>query len=699
MTGTNKTVTPEEVQNILSALLEIMKGNFEHRLPVQDPFDPIDAIHLAINTTAEEISNRTVSKEYAENILQSMDDMLIVFDANARIINVNQATCKVLGYNPTDLIDRKIGYIVDRDSVFKNGVTIASHQSWANNTTRDIEVILNAKDGSRIPLVTNVSALRSTDGDLQSIILVGRDMRRIRRLIKEAEHASTAAAVIEGMVESIIITDLDAKIIAANSEFEKGTGYNREEIIGKEISDLNVLSDSDSEGIKHVLLPQLSKKGVITNIESNIRNKNGTEFPASTNWVLLRDTNGEPVNIIIVSRDITARKQAEREREDLEIQLRQSQKMEAIGMLAGGIAHDMNNILGAITGSASVLESELDQDSPSQQDITNILTACRKGMNLTRNLLGFARKGKYVRERVALNKVIEETEILLERTSQKKATIRIHLDDTLDDIEGDSSQIAHALMNICINAFDAMQGQGELTISTKNIELTKTQDTTSRESKSANYVKVEVTDTGMGMDSKVVERVFEPFFTTKPKGKGTGLGLSMVYGTIKNHGGTIAIESKIGVGTTVTLLLPAIENCAHPAAVKPETKKPSLRPKTGSILLVDDESIIRNSTRRLLERLGYKVLLAENGLKALEIYKKHQKQISLVILDLIMPDMDGTETLTNLLKIDKDAKVLICSGYSKDESLIGVLAENTLGFLQKPFDLGKLSEEIAKALK
>ncbi len=399
-----------------------------------------------------------------------------------------------------------------------------------------------------------------------------------------------------------------------------------------------------------------------------------------------------------IIKDITERRKAEAEKRALEKQLRQSQKMEAIGRLAGGIAHDMNNVLGAILGSASVLDEEVDHNHPNREDVDNIIAACRKGRDLTRDLLGFARKGKYVKEVLSLNEIATEAQSLLARTITKKIAIELRLDERLHCVEGDRNQIHHALMNLCINAADAMKTHGTLTITTSNVVLS-TQEAAERGGlPPGDYVETSVIDTGVGMDLETLKNVFEPFFTTKPKGEGTGLGLAMVYGVIENHGGFVNIRSELGKGTTVVFLLPA----AFPGMAGRDRstdrvmgEKPSLIKGSKCILVVDDETFVRVSVRRLLERLGYQAFMAPDGKTAVEIYKRNKEEISLVILDLIMPEMDGRETFEALLALNPNVKVLVSSGYSKDEKVEALLRRGAIGFVQKPFDLQSLSRELS----
>jgi PAS domain S-box-containing protein len=386
--------------------------------------------------------------------------------------------------------------------------------------------------------------------------------------------------------------------------------------------------------------------------------------------------------------DISKQKEEERERRDLQEQLQQSQKMEAIGTLAGGVAHDINNMLAAIMGLAGILRDSFETDSIHTQDVDDILAACRRGHDLTQNLLGFARRGKVRKMRLSLNTAVEEVVELLQRTISPRIEVKQELAESLGKVEGDPAQLNHVLVNLALNAADAMQGRGTLTFATRNVIL----DASVPDVKPGRYVSVQVTDTGTGMDEKTLEHAFDPFFTTKAPGEGTGLGLSMVYGTVQNHGGRVFIESEPGKGTTVTIQLPQIEG--EKTDVRADTALPDTPLPSKTILVVDDEALLRTSARRQLLRLGHRVILARDGIEAVEIYEKRGHEIDLVLLDVLMPRMDGHECYDKLKAIDPEVQVLFTSGYTNpDESLPG--APHT-GFLSKPYSFERLSTELAR---
>ncbi len=396
--------------------------------------------------------------------------------------------------------------------------------------------------------------------------------------------------------------------------------------------------------------------------------------------------------------NLLARCKIEAENRCLDEQLRQSQKLEAIGTLAGGIAHDMNNVLAGIMGLATLLREETNPADLRFQDIEKILDASRRGSSLTQNLLNFARKGETRRTGISLNRIVHQVEGLLERTILKKIVINTNLDDSLTRVEGDPGQLTHALVNLCLNAIDAMDEEGELTMSTSAVTFGKGELSRAPNRRPGQYAVLEVRDTGRGIDEQNLEKVFDPFFTTKAPGQGTGLGLSMVRNTVRNHNGSIFIESAPHVGTSVKVYLPAFESKA-PRQVTTYEFETTVQSGSGTILLVDDEEIIRITGQRLLEKLGYSVIIAENGQVALDIFKQWNREIDLVILDMAMPVLDGAECLPRLKRINPRVRVLISSGFANKKTTEKLFGNQEIDFLAKPFEIGHLSEAVARAIR
>jgi signal transduction histidine kinase len=377
-------------------------------------------------------------------------------------------------------------------------------------------------------------------------------------------------------------------------------------------------------------------------------------------------------------------------------QLRKGQKMESLGLLAGGVAHDMNNVLGAIMSLASVLREEMSADDKRYRDVEDILTATRRGRDLTRNLLGFAREGKYVKDNVSVNEVVHEAHALMTRTTPRNVVWLLDLDEELPPTEGDFGQIAHAVMNVCLNAVEAMPDGGELVVSTRKVYLGLKELEHWPRLAPGTYVMIKMRDTGRGMDEETRRRAFEPFFSTKPRDEGTGLGLSMVYGTVTNHGGKVEIESAPGKGTTVSVFMPRARSASvelRDSPVEAETLT------EGTILLVDDEELVRRSARRVLEKIGFRVLEAVNGSEAVELVASERERISLVILDVIMPVMDGAEAFLRIRQIDPQIPVLVSSGYSREGKVDELLQRGASGFIEKPYDLAKLADYVRFSMR
>ncbi|RLB36587.1 MAG: hypothetical protein DRH12_15575 [Deltaproteobacteria bacterium] len=389
--------------------------------------------------------------------------------------------------------------------------------------------------------------------------------------------------------------------------------------------------------------------------------------------------------------EIEERKRAEKRRAELESKLQEAQKMKALGTLAGGIAHDFNNILMGIQGNTSLMLLDLDPSHSHYEKLKNTEQYVLRGSELTRQLLGFARGGKYEVKPTALNELIQKSAEMFGRT-KKEISINYSFQDNLWTVNVDQGQIEQVLLNLFVNAWQAMPGGGHLYISTQNVEIT---DPPSDEISPGKYVKTSVRDTGIGMDQKTMKRIFDPFFTTKEMGRGTGLGLASAYGIIRNHDGFFEVESKVGEGSTFSFCLPA-SNCAVANQDRGEEKR--LFRGNETILVVDDEAAVLDVACGMLEKLGYDVLPANSGQEAIRLYGEAKDRVDLVLLDVIMPGMSGRETFENLRKIDPGVKVLLCSGYSVAGEASKIIAMACSGFVQKPYDIYKLSQKIREAL-
>ena len=430
---------------------------------------------------------------------------------------------------------------------------------------------------------------------------------------------------------------------------------------------------------------RLKDKDVPSTCTFKLIDRTGKEHWVELNAVLINWE--KKIAALNFLKDITAQK-------SLEFQFRQSQRMESIGTLAGGIAHDFNNLLMGIQGNASVMLLDIDQGHPLYENLKGIQRCVRSGANLTRQLLGFARGGKYVVKPTQMNAVIDRTAHIFAR-SRKEINIHRRYNKNISLVNVDVGQIEQVLLNLYVNAWQAMPSGGDLYLETENVALDRAFiDTKPFSVTPGRYVKISVADSGIGMDRKIQQRIFEPFFTTKEVGQGTGLGLASAYGIVKNHGGIITCYSEVGHGSTFNIYLPAYDKKEAPATE--EVKE--ILPGTETILLVDDEKMIIEVGRRMMESLGYVVLAAENGAKALALYREGHERIDLIVLDMIMPQMGGQELFKHIRHINPQAKVLLSSGYSLNGKAQEILAQGCNGFIQKPFDMVALSRKIRKIL-
>ncbi len=382
----------------------------------------------------------------------------------------------------------------------------------------------------------------------------------------------------------------------------------------------------------------------------------------------------------------------EREKEYIREQLFQAHKMEAIGTLAGGIAHDFNNMLQGILGHASLLKAELKPMTSVYESADTIEHIADRAAQLTKQLLGFARKGKYLVEPISVNEVIDAVLKIISKTFDRSIEIVTDLSSEEMTIEGDRSQIEQVILNLCLNARDAMTDGGTLRIETH--VRSDASDLIASAEKSPRHITITIADTGAGISDSVKEHMFEPFFTTKELGKGTGMGLAMVYGVVKNHAGTISVETSPGMGTAFTVTFPA----ANPAVSVMQAVRPAPASGKGTILIVDDEDYIRSILQTMLEKLGYSVISAANGKEALEVYTRHQETIDLVILDLIMPVMNGKDAFDGLRQINEKVKVLIASGHTTAGDPGFPLQQGLHGFIQKPFSINSIADKVKTLL-
>ncbi|TMG08195.1 MAG: response regulator [Chloroflexi bacterium] len=509
------------------------------------------------------------------------------------------------------------------------------------------------------------------------------ERERMKRQLREREEYFKS--LIEQAMDIIAVLDADGAVRYASPSVLPLLGYGAEELVGQHIFDL-VHPDDIGPALR------VFAEGVATGqggrlLGLQVRHKDGTYRSLEAIGRYLLD---DPVvrGVVINARDVT-------ERRSLERQLLQAQKMEAVGRLAGGIAHDFNNVLTAIFGYADLLTEEFPAGSPARQDLEEIRKAATRASALTRQLLAFSRQQVLAPMVLSVNDLVDEVDKMLRRLVGEDVELRLILARDAGNVRADSGQLQQVIMNLVVNARDAMPTGGKLVIETADAELTEQYAELHQAVIPGRYVMLAVSDTGVGMDAQTKARIFEPFFTTKEKGKGTGLGLSTVYGIVKQSGGYVWVYSEPGHGTTFKLYLPRVDAPAEPQAPPRET---ATLTGTETILLAEDDEILRPLTKGLLARLGYTVLDAESAEQALAVAGARQGPIHLLVADVVMPGASGRELARRLAQSRPETRVLYVSGYTDDAIVHHGMLEPGLKFLQKPFTPAVLARKVREVL-
>jgi two-component system, cell cycle sensor histidine kinase and response regulator CckA len=611
-----------------------------------------------------------------EVVIQHIEDAILVLDGEQRILNLNPAAKALIDLSPINPIGARADKVISwwskiNTCILESGIgeppVIDLSDSGRRRLLRmkTVPFFCNQRKMGQLITLTDV-----TDAFLAKEALRNSE-RRFRSL-------SENAPVI------IFALDTDGAVTYLNPAWEKILGHKRNDLIGQPFVDQ--VTDKN-EWIRADAIAQLiAGHKTVVDLNIAIQDKIGNPRLFNTSVAANTDTEGRVTGIIGLAKDITEERKLQR-------QLFQSQKMEAIGTLAGGVAHDFNNLLMGMQANLSLMRLDQDPAKPSDDKIQRIENQIQSGAALTRQLLGYARKGQYVVAAVNIDRLIEETLSVVQRTN-KNITVQSLLGNEPSFVKADRGQIEMVLLNLFLNAVDAMPNGGRLTAACRPVAgCDKTADAESEPS-SRGFVEIVVSDTGMGMDPATQERIFEPFFTTKEVGRGSGLGLASVYGVVHNHGGHIHVNSAPGRGATFTLYLPASDE------TPPETPLAAPPKLVGdaNILLVEDEDLIRKYTEEMMRSLNFRVMAAANGDEAIQIYRNHCAATDLVLLDMIMPGMDGYGVFKILEEINPQVKVIITSGYTVDQRIDQILSSGPHGYLKKPYTLDELAEEISKTL-
>ncbi len=632
--------------------------------------------------------------ENAEGRLGEAVDLLpqTVFeiDLEGNLTFTNRFGLVFTGYTKNDL-DHGVNFYhlvvpEDKERVEKNIQRVIRGETPENPSYTIIK-----KDGTTCPvrLYSSPIVRAGKPSGLRGIVLDITEHKRDESAVRESEEKYRA--LYNSMADSVFIFDKETtKFLDCNRSALNRYGYSMEEI--RRMTPLQLHPPEEMEEVKKNIHSDEGPPHAYTHVA-----KNGERFQVEIKTDELEFI-GRRAWLSIV-RDISERKRAEEERRNLEAQIQHAQKLESLGVLAGGIAHDFNNLLTSILGNADLALLKLGAESPSRDSVQQIQTASVRAADLCNQMLAYSGKGRFTVEPLNLNKLIREMTHLLEVSISKSVSLRYDLAVDIPAIKADATQVRQVAMNLITNASDAVGSDGGIiTLRTGLVKADRASlaDTYLNEDlPEGEYVSLDVSDTGVGMDEKTIARVFEPFFTTKFTGR--GLGLAAVLGIVRGHKGAIRLRSELGKGTSFEVLFPALE--LETDFASEELQEVEFWRSTGTILVVDDEKSVRDTTKRMLEQFGFSVLTAEDGRAGVHVFREHSEEIAVVLLDLTMPHLDGEGALHEILCLEPDAKIIMMSGYDEMEATDRFAGKGLTSFIQKPFRLQKLIDTVRHALE
>ncbi|MGD0337633.1 MAG: PAS domain S-box protein [Bacteroidota bacterium] len=655
---------------------------------------------LALNTIAEAVNQSVELKEVLHNALEKVRDLLNIEFGWIYVIENEKLKLR-------NSIGTTVGIFDETTSTSEQQIEIFEHSTEQNRLPdihRSLPVVLEG-----LGIESWASTILRTKESVAGVLVVASRLpkafseRDVDLLVAFGNHISVAlqnarlferlrdserryADLYEHSPDMYHVVNEEGIIINCNTTEAVTLGYEKSELIGRSI--LSFIPDEyKGEARRHH--QQLFRVGVsVQGIEAQFVKKDGSRIDVSTNTSIIVGDDGKPILVRSVMRDITEKKRFEQ-------QILQAQKIDSIGNLAGGIAHDFNNILSSILGPASMLKRKIGANHKLYDYVDVMEAAARRGAALTRQLLTFARRDHFETRQIDIHTVVQDTLSFFERSVDRRISMHTDFNAKNSVILGDEGQIQQAILNILLNARDAMPEGGSLTIKTLDIIMTGAEAQISPNMKPGNYLQMDISDTGVGIDENILHHIFEPFFTTKAKGKGTGLGLSVSYGIIQTHGGSISVESSKNIGSCFHVLLPQLEERIPRQRSR---KLQRLRHGNEHILLVDDEDSIIRTTSSLLRSLGYTVTTASTGEEAVEIYKTMRDEIDLMILDMNMPKGSGEEVLEALQEMRAQVYIIVSSGYADNIIPRDILRQMVDGFLPKPYRVEDLSVKVRQIL-
>jgi two-component system cell cycle sensor histidine kinase/response regulator CckA len=616
-------------------------------------------------------------------IVESSEDAIISKTVDGVILTWNQGAEHVYGYTASEAIGQPMTLLIPDDRIGEEAEILA--RIGRGERVEHLETVRRKKNGVLIDVSLTISPICDPGGEVIGASHIARDITESKRL---NNYLRQLAAIVESSEDAIISKTLGGIILTWNPGAERVYGYTAAEAIG---SPMTLLLPEDRPDEETEILARIAGGERVEHFETVRRKKSGSLIHVSLTISPIRDERGHIVGASHIARDITERKQ-------IDEQLRHTQKLESLGVLAGGVAHDFNNLLTGILGNASLAIETLSPDNPARCLLADVVNASERAALLTRQLLAYAGKGRFVIEPVNLSGLVREISGLIHTSIPKSVYLRLDLREDLPLIQADTSQLQQLVMNLVINAAEAIspEGDGTVLVTTSVQHVDEQYALTTFDGSGllpGTYVALEVHDTGCGMDEATLKRIFDPFFSTKFTGR--GLGLAAVQGIVRGHKGAIKVYSNPGKGTTFKVLLPA----ASGATALRAAPAPEFAARGELILVIDDEEIIRRTAKSMLERHGYTVILAENGRQGIELFRVLAAQVSAVLLDMTMPQLDGVETFERLKSIKPGIKVILSSGYNEVETIRRFTGKGLAGFIQKPYSATALVRKMKSVIE
>jgi len=665
-------------EQLLSELVELRQRLAE--------FEEVEAERKRVEEALRE------SEERYRSIFEQAADSIVLVDAETgALVEFNDRAYEILGYTGEEFEKMKTPDF----EVIESAEEVAKHiEKIVKEGTDTFETKHRTKSGEIRDVQVSSRAISVGGRDfVQSIWRDITERKRAERVLRESEEKYHS--IFETAANLIISVNEEGIIVDCNSRIREVLGYEQDEITGQPMAKI-IHPDYLAKGQDSLM--EILTKGFSYNKEYKMVRKDGALIDVSINSARLRDEKGEFVRTICIIHDITERKRMEEEKERAQVQLLQAQRMNAIGILVSGVAHEFNNLLGAIQGYAELAMMQVDEADPLHTDLQKIVRIAERGGNLIDQLLLYGRKHPMEPTLLNLNRTVGHLLEMVNRLIGEDIAINIDLEPDLWTVRADEVSIEQVIMNLVINAREAMPKGGKLAIKTENVTLDEDDCEVIPEARPGKFVCLSVADTGVGMDEEIMQHIFEPFFTTKEVGKGAGLGLSVVYGIVKQHEGWIDVHSEPGQGSMFQIYLPAL-------TIKPEDEIEEtirLQDLQGSgerILLVEDEEDVRGFLTRALGENGYIVLGAANAKEAIDIFEREKGEFHLVFTDVVLPDLDGLQLVDQLLSRNPQLGVLLSSGYTDDRSQWPVIRERGFPFLQKPYALARLLQATRDAME